>query len=89
MLGAIHSETDMGGNHIPEKEQLLLLVIQSRKLHSITYLTSIIPFLSTSTETACWQDEYLLCNSVDLADALSIAHNRDLGFSDTQWDWSS
>lgn len=58
-----------------------------KKIHSdfATNLTSIVAGLPSSTEGTGGQDEDLLCDRVDLADALGVAHDRQLSLAHAQW----
>lgn len=59
------------------------LKISEQKL--LTYLTSIVSFFASSTKTAGREDEYLLCDSIDLPYALHVTNDRDFSFSHPQW----
>ena len=48
------------------------------------YLTSIVPRLSSGTETAGWQDEDLLRHGVDLPHALVVVHDGNPRLPDPQ-----
>ena len=52
------------------------------------YLTSIVPGLSSGTETAGWQDEDLLSDRVDLPHALVVVDDGNPGLTDPQWNGS-
>lgn len=49
-----------------------------------TNLTSVVSFFSAGTETTRWQDEYLLCDCVNLPDTLCVANDRYLCLSHSQ-----
>ena len=54
----------------------------------LSYLTSIVPGLSSGTETAGWQDEDLLSDRVDLPHALVVVDDGNPGLTDPQWNGS-
>ena len=52
------------------------------------YLTSIVSSLSSSTETAGWQNEDLLSHGVDLPHALVVVDDGHPGLTYPQWNGS-
>ena len=61
---------------------------QARPGLFLIYLTSIVPRLSSGTETAGWQDEDLLRHGVDLPHALVVVDDGNPGLTDPQWNGS-
>jgi hypothetical protein len=51
---------------------------------SVLYLTGVVAFFSSCAEATRGQYEYFFCDRIHLPDALSITHDGNLRFSDSQ-----